>query len=71
MTLDSSNIQHEKLEIRLVDPVIPGFSVTPAPLKSAEDKKNDAIAFGKRPAAAIEKEELCNKRVKKWKNVWF
>ena len=68
MTLDSSNIQHEKLEIRLVDPVIPGFSVTPAPLKSAEEKKNDAITFGKRPAlAAIEKEELCNKRVKKWK----
>ena len=66
MTLDTSNIQHEKLEIRLVDPVIPGFSVSPAPQKSAEDKKNDAITFGKRPA--IEKEELCNnKRAKKWK----
>jgi hypothetical protein len=62
MTLDSSNIQHEKLEIRLVDPFIPGFSVSPAPQKSAEERKNDAIAFGKR--RAIEKEEICKKRAK-------
>ncbi len=42
MTLDSTNIQHEKLVIRLVDPQIPGFSVARAPnipLESNNAKK--------------------------------
>jgi len=36
--LDSSDIQHEKLALSLVNPVIPGFSVPPAPIVTeAED----------------------------------
>jgi len=36
--LDSSDIQHEKLALSLVNPVIPGFSVAPAPVVTeAED----------------------------------
>jgi hypothetical protein len=42
MTLDTSNVQHEKLVIRLVDPVIHGFSVPPAPAKPVTPAKRPA-----------------------------
>ncbi|CAH1778412.1 unnamed protein product [Owenia fusiformis] len=31
LSIDASNVQHQKLSIKLVKPVIPGFSVDPAP----------------------------------------
>merc|ERR1712059_63379 len=38
--LDSSDVQHEKLSLRLVTPVIPGFSVSPSP--QIEENKSKA-----------------------------
>jgi len=61
MTLDTSNVQHEKLVLRLVEPAIPGFSVAPAPAKSGQDV--DTIKSGKR--TSNEEEETAQKRIKK------
>ena len=62
MTLDSSNVQHEKLMIRLVDPVIPGFSVSPAPAKP--DQTDDVIKPGKRQSKNTEEQQSCKKSKK-------
>jgi hypothetical protein len=62
MTLDSSNVQHEKLMIRLVDPVIPGFSISPAPAKP--DQTDDVI---KRENVLL-KNPKSNDRAKRAKN---
>ena len=62
MTLDSSNVQHEKLMIRLVDPVIPGFSISPAPAKP--DQTDDVIKSGKRPSKEPEKQRSSKKSKK-------
>ena len=51
MTLDASNVQHEKLMIRLVQPIIPGFSVPPAEkAKFAENGAADSTKSTKRSA---------------------
>merc|ERR1711879_643563 len=43
LSLDSSNVQHEKLALHLVRPAIEGFSVDPtpatAPMETAEEEK--------------------------------
>ena len=63
MTLDTSNVQHEKLVLRLVEPAIPGFSVAPAPAKTGQD---DVMI---KPVKRCSKEEeiTAKKRIKKWK----
>ena len=42
VSLDSSDVQHEKLAVRLVGPNIKGFSVPPAPESDAKGKKRGA-----------------------------
>ena len=39
LSLDSSNIQHEKLELKLLEPFIDGFSVTNEEVTETETKK--------------------------------
>ena len=39
--LDTSDIQHEKLSLKLVSPVIPGFSVDPDPVEPAAKRSVD------------------------------
>ena len=64
MTLDASNVQHEKLMIRLVQPIIPGFSVPPAEkAKSAENGAADITKSTKR--SANENDSTQSKKSKK------
>ena len=41
LSLDSSNVQHEKLELKLVDPQIPGFSVSETSEEEAKEMETD------------------------------
>jgi exosome complex exonuclease DIS3/RRP44 len=69
-SLDSTNVQHEKLVFQLVKPFIEGFSV-----KAVEDEKDEeAAAIGKRKtedqeavtaSAAGNKKKKNNKKMKK------
>lgn len=54
VSLDTRDVQHEKLALRLVSPVIPGFSVPPAP--PMEEEKTE----GKR--TADQEENSCKKK---------
>ena len=71
MTLDSSNVQHEKLVIRLVEPKIPGFSVTPAEKTTPVDKSDISSTNGsqkstKRPKGDVgAADEVRLKKMKK------
>ncbi len=62
MTLDTSNVQHEKLVLRLVEPAIPGFSVAPAPAKSGQD---DEITKSGKRCSKEEEATAAKKRIKK------
>ena len=58
LTLDQSNIQHEKLVLRLVEPKIPGFSVDPAPASEnddADDKKANGEESSKKTTPLAKK----------------
>jgi len=66
MSLDSSNIQHEKLALKLVSPVIPGFSVPPAgeeEMKAFEEGRKRVLEESKK-----EFEERMEKKRKKIKS---
>ena len=54
--LDSSDIQHEKLSLRLVSPNIPGFSVAP---------ESDQVSVGVKRAGAEEARPESKKKMKK------
>merc|ERR1712142_1326502 len=41
VSIDRTDVQHQKMLIELVDPVVPGFSVTPDPSDMATDDEND------------------------------
>ena len=64
LSLDSSNIQHEKLALKLVDPVIPGFSVPPA---GAEEQK--AFEEGRKRVLEESKKEFEERMEKKRKKL--
>ena len=62
LTLDSSNVQHEKLEVRLIEPFIDGFSVS----KDTEVQEEQPAVTNKsekRPKT----EESASKKAKKTK----
>ena len=63
LSLDQSNVQHEKLELKLIEPYIPGYSV------SAEVEKNTESS--KRPNEDEEQNKNPNKSEKrtKWKKM--
>ena len=71
LSLGRSNVQHEKLELRLVEPVIPGFSVTEEEDKDKEeametDNNGKDETPSKRPAEKkAEEESGKKKRMKK------
>ena len=70
MTLDSSNVQHEKLVIRLVEPKIPGFSVAPAEKTTPVDASDISSTNGsqkstKRPKDVGATDEVRLKKMKK------
>ena len=65
MTLDSSNVQHEKLVIRLVQPIIPEFSVPSAEKnKSVENGAVDGSKSTKRSAIGNDSNSSGHKKSK-------
>jgi len=74
VSLDSSDIQHEKLCLKLVTPVIPSFSVDPAPpldktddeiTNDAQSKPTIATTPGKRAASKESSDNSPPKKMKK------
>ena len=55
LSLDSSNVQHEKLALRLVHPRIEGFSVEPTPSsdKPESEKKKKTPKRSVPPAIVV------------------
>lgn len=49
LTLDQSNVQHEKLEVKLVDPFIPGYSVEKDDKVKEQAMEVEASKAEKRP----------------------
>lgn len=47
LSLDTSNVQHEKLVFALVKPFIPGFSVEPLPEKMTVDEEEPSASDSK------------------------
>ena len=41
VSIDRTDVQHQKMLIELVDPVVPGFSVTPDPSDMATDDESE------------------------------
>ena len=56
VSLDSSDVQHERLAVRLVSPVVPGVSVPPAPEPEERSQGVVDIRRAVREAAAREEE---------------
>lgn len=66
MTLDTSNIQHEKLVIKLVEPHIPGFSVSPAKKsESLEGQSTESKPVEAKKRSIEVEEKKKNKKNKK------
>lgn len=66
LTLDQSNIQHEKLVLRLVNPNIPGFSVPPASAVGATPMETSGSHEGrKRSLEMTNGKSTKNKKTKK------
>ena len=64
MSLDSSNVQHEKLVLKLVAPVVPGFSVPSTAPTAAEEAKEDRTVPGKRDCAAVKSDTNMAKKLR-------
>ena len=67
MTLDSSNVQHEKLVIRLVEPKIPGFSVAQAEKATPVDASDISSTNGSQKSTKRPKGDVDEVRLKKMK----
>ncbi|CAB4061810.1 unnamed protein product [Lepeophtheirus salmonis] len=62
LSLDSTNVQHEKLILKLVHPVIKGFSVDPS-AKVEEDQEEDAHdRLGKRKTLNVNEKKSKRKK---------
>ncbi|XP_011146134.1 exosome complex exonuclease RRP44 [Harpegnathos saltator] len=67
ISLDRSNIQHEKLFFKLVKPEIPGFSIPPLDTKVANDNENSIKETSKRKAEQQPESSKINKKAEKKK----
>lgn len=65
MTLDSSNVQHEKLVLKLVDPHIPGFSVDAVPDEDEVEVKEEISSSPNLDTTPVTKIELGAKSSRK------
>ena len=63
MSLDSSNVQHEKLVLKLVAPVVPGFSV-PSTAPTAAEEKEEQTKPGKRDCGAMKSDTNIAKKLR-------
>ena len=55
VSIDRTDVQHQKMLIELVDPVVPGFSVTPDPSDLA--KEDDDEGGEKKKKGEVKEEE--------------
>ena len=62
VSLDSSDVQHERLAVRLVSPIVPGVSVPPAPEPEERSQGVVDIRRAVREAAAKEETKEGSKR---------
>ena len=62
VSIDRSDVQHQKMLIELVDPVVPGFSVTPDPSDLVKDDEKDKEKEKRKDDEKKEEEPPCKKR---------
>ena len=64
MSLDSSNVQHEKLVLKLVAPVVPGFSVPSTAPTAADEEEEEQTKPGKRDCGAVKSDASIAKKLR-------